>query len=464
MMLPQFFYSDFAYTRTMEVLLFFIVNIANFIYAYIVVSVFLVLFAAKISRLMKLFFALSLVVIQIFTIYIPYALNGFQGLGIYEYIFATPNPILYLIEFFFCSKLFKIAKHRVINMMLCIYLFALLVLCLSRIVNFSFFEQTAGQYNYMIDAGSAIAGAAVNVVLYGVILRLFKSNGVVVKMTDNVFSGSIVKSVVSISGIMFLAYAGVTAAQMTYDNDARGMLMVTIILVLSIAVTIQRLRLNADAVNLQNSAAHINTLNNVIADFRAVRHDFYNILGTYSGYITIDDLGGLKQYHEKLLSTTVAAGGQLDIANMMDQNPALCSLLIQKSERAEKHGIIMNIALHCPIDDISMDNFDLSRILANLLDNAIEAARETKRRNVSFSIEEKQFGDKLIVITNAVKADIEVSQITTMGYTTKEKHSGIGLNQVRDIISRYHNCALHFVCYGLQFSAFVEIRDISFAE
>ncbi len=458
MAMPGFFYMDFAYTRAMEVILFLMVNAANFIYAYIVVSVFLALFAVQISRARMLFFAFLLVAFQVLTIYVPYALNGFRGFGVYEYLLATPNPIVYLIQYFIVNRMFKISKHRMINMMFCIYLFSLLILCLSRIVNFAFFQQSSARYNYMIDAGSAVVGAAVNVALYRILIRFFRKKSVVVKMTDNVFPGSIVKTVMVLFGIMVLAYAGVSAAQVHYENDALAMLLVTNIIVLAIVVAIQRLKLNADEINLQNNAAHINTLNSVITGFRAVKHDFYNILGTYSGYITLDDLKGLKQYHEKLTSTTITTGDQLDIAKKMDQNPALCALLIQKGERAEKLGVTMNVALHCPIDGMAIDNFDLCRVLGNLLDNAIEAASETQTRSVSFSIEEKQFGDKLIVITNAAKENIDVSRITELGYTTKAEHSGIGLAQVRDIISRYQNCALNFVCYGLQFSAFIEIR------
>ncbi len=458
-MLPSFFYLDFAYTRTMELILFVIVNVANFIFAYIVVSIFLTLFAAKISQRMKLFFASTLVIFQILMIYIPYALSGFQGLGNSVYLLATPNPVLYLLEFFICNKIFKIAKHRMIHMMFCIYLFALLILCLSRIVNFGIFQQTSAHYNYMIDAGSEVVSAFMNIILYLIFSRFIKSKSAAVTMTDNVFSGSIVKKVIAISGIMFVAYAGVSATQIIYEKDALAMLIVTIIIVLSIVIIILRLKLNADKVNLQNNAAHINTLNGVITDFRAVKHDFYNILGTYSGYITLDDLKGLKEYHEKLVSTTVTAGDQLDIAKNMDQNPALCSLLIQKSERAESQGVTMNISLHCPIDNIAIDNFDLCRMLGNLLDNAIEAACETESRRVSFSIEEKQFCDKLIVITNSVKEVVDIVQVASLGYTTKENHSGIGLWQVRDIIAKYQNCAVNFVYYGMQFSTFVEIKN-----
>ncbi len=459
MTLQSFFYSDFAYSRSMELILFVIVNLANFIFAYIVVSLFLALFAAQISQSKKLFFACSLVIFQILMIYIPYALSGFQSLGTYEYLLATPNPVAYIIEFFICNKMFKIAKHRMINMLLCIYLFALLILCISRIVNFAFFQQSSEQYNYMIDAGSAVASAIVIIVIYAVMNLIFRHKSGVAKMTDNVFSGSLPKNLLAISSIMFAAYAGVSFAQITYENDARGMLMVTLIIILSIIIALQRLRQNANAINLQNNAAHINTLNRVISDFRAVKHDFYNILGTYSGYITIDDLKGLKRYHEKLMSTTVAAGDQLDLAKRMDQNPTLCSLLILKSERAEKQGVTLSTAIHCAINNIAIDNFDLSRILSNLLDNAIEAACEAESRSVSFSIEEKKHGDKLIVVSNAVKEDIDASAVTKLGFSTKENHSGIGLVQVRDIVSKYPNCALHLVCYDLQFSAYVEIKN-----
>ncbi len=459
MILPQIFFSEFAYSRSMEIILFFIVNIANFAYAYIITSVLLAVFMHKVTIARMFCYVLILVLFQSICVYVPYAITGFQGLGRFLYFVSTPNPLISFLQIYLCTKLFKMPKHRTTNMMLCFYLFSLFLLSLSRVFNFSVFQQIGDRYNYMIDAGSALTGAFINVILYNVLIRVFKRESIIISLTDNVFAKPTARNFVFIAFLEFLAYGLVVFAQLHQRYDSFAMLLISVILFLAIAVTILRLMHSADQINLQNKAAHINTLNKVIADFRAVKHDFYNILGTYSGYIALEDTQGMKQYHEKLMKSTVAAGDQLDIATLMHQNPSLSSLLIQKSEQAEKLHIVMNTALHCSIDDIKIDNFDLCRIIANLLDNAIEAAILTDQPNVSFSIEQKKNGDKLIVITNPVHEEVDVSKIATLGYTTKENHSGIGLSQVREITSKYKNCVIHFSCYDMQFSSFVEIKE-----
>ncbi len=458
MNLPDFFYTDFAYSRTMEIILFFIVNVSNFIFAYIITSTLFNTFMVKTSCWKKLCFAVLTVLFQAFMVYVPYALNGFNDIGIFVYFVSTPNPLFSLLQFFLCIKLIKIPKHIAINMVLYIYLFALLLLSLSRIINFSIFRQADGQYNYMIDAGSAIMGALLNTILYQILSRLTDKKNLIIDLTDNIFVGSLLKRTLFIITIEIVIYSGIVFTQLYRRYDSFGMLLISIILVLSMILNMLRLMHSTDGISLQNKAAHINTLSNVINDFRAVKHDFYNVLATYSGYISLDDLKGLKRYHEKLMSTTVAAGDQLEIVKNMDQNPSLCALLIQKSEKAEELGITMHTALHCKINDISMDNFDLCRILANLLDNAIEASSETEVPNVSFSIEEKVSGDKLIVITNTVKEEVDISKIATLGFTTKANHSGIGLSQTRDTIAKYKNCGIHFTCYGPLFSSYIEIK------
>lgn len=458
-MLPSFLYVPFAYTRTMELFLFLIVNMCNAICAYMALSFVLNVYMTKITRAQMAFLVSSVVIFEALWVYLPYALSGFRGLGRLQYFVTTPNPAIGIMGYFLYVWLLKMPRYRAIHLVTCQYLVALLLLSLSRTVNFAIFPPQAVPYNYMFDVVSALTSLIIPLVMYAVAMRLLKKTGFAIDFTNNLYTASLPKLALIALAATVSAYIIVVFGLTAQTNASFVMALVSIIIAMAIVMDLYMTSRKVDRANIQNMAVHINTLTQAVNEFRAVKHDFYNVLATYSGYIFINDLGGLKSYHEKLMKTTVAAGDQLELTRRMEQNPALCSLLLRKSDEAARQGVRMNLALNCAVNNLAIDELDLARLLACLLDNAIEAAIETETRQVSLTLEQKPRGDKLFVITNFTREDVDTSKITRLGYTTKEGHNGIGLAQMRSIISKYKNCGMHFICYEKKFSAYLEIRN-----
>ncbi len=185
------------------------------------------------------------------------------------------------------------------------------------------------------------------------------------------------------------------------------------------------------------------SLFNSINQFSAIKHDFYNILHTYNGYFELGDLDACKRYHKSLVEITTRAGDLLDLSRRAVEHPALVSLLLNKHEQAERIRVSMDVSLECPLSQLPVEDIDICRVIACLLDNAIEAATETEQKRVTFTIaHDKEMQKKTITITNSSSKPIELSEVLTLGFTSKKGHQGAGLINVKKIIDRYPHCGL----------------------
>jgi len=142
----------------------------------------------------------------------------------------------------------------------------------------------------------------------------------------------------------------------------------------------------------------------------------------------------------------------------MPENPAVVSLLINKFKSAENRNVSMRVSLRCDLDNLYISNMDITRILACLLDNAIEAADDSELRKVFVTIESKSKDSKLIIITNSTASEVEPNTLLAGG-TTKPGHKGIGLSVVRKTLSKYGNCTFQIKYYDHEFSAYVELKE-----
>lgn len=85
-----------------------------------------------------------------------------------------------------------------------------------------------------------------------------------------------------------------------------------------------------------NNNEHITALTNANEDFRSIKHDFNNILQTYSGFLCLNAYDDLQKYHSKVVGTTINTENYLDISARYPENPTFFSLLVSKLEYAKK--------------------------------------------------------------------------------------------------------------------------------
>ncbi len=458
-MLEPFLRFDFAYTTEMQLILLVLTLLFNLYFGYIMTNIILTLFNEKASFKQKLLFSFMTYILgNIAVPYVIYAINGFQSLGEFTYLLTTiPTPLVSLVCYFCSIKVLGLSKYRSIYLLIIFYLYGLIQRCTVRFIGLTFFSQAGEPYNYFLDTLAMLAGILFSAICYLLIIHCIRHYSLGVKISERLFVKSIPRLMLSGLGINCLAFWLLLTVPLLFDNNPFVYLLMSVFFLLCLVLRYYRISSQANRLELQNKSEHIQTLIHSIDEFRSLKHDFYNILMTYSGYIEVDDLPALRKYHEELLNTTVQAGDNMELNTKIEQNPAFVSLLVEKQKYAEQLSVHTRYTISSPIEELFIDNMCLCRALACLLDNAVEGASESSEKIMTFSLCKKNNRNILITITNSTRTDIDVNQMLMKDTTTKPGHNGLGLPLARNILSKFGNCILHFECYNQRFTAYIEI-------
>ena len=195
---------------------------------------------------------------------------------------------------------------------------------------------------------------------------------------------------------------------------------------------------------LESAEEYNKTLHILHDNVRGFKHDFDNIVTTIGGYINTDDIEGLKKYYVQLEQDCEKVNNLYLLNPDSINNPGIYNLLTSKYNEALEKGIDINLYFLMDLNELNMKIYEFGRILGILLDNAIEAAEDSKEKiiNISFRREEKNMRNVISIENSYSNKDVDTEHIFNKGVTEKENHSGIGLWEVRKIISKNTNVNL----------------------
>ena len=211
--------------------------------------------------------------------------------------------------------------------------------------------------------------------------------------------------------------------------------------------------------NLKNAENYNNTLSILYDNVKGFKHDFDNMVFTIGGYISTNDIEGLKKYYKDLEKDCKMVNNISIFNPTIINNPGIYNLLMAKYKRADEKNIKINLESFFDFEQLHMPIYDLARMLGILLDNAIEAAEicDDKRINLTFRDSAKNH-TQIITIENTYKnQDIDKTKIFEKGKTEKKDHMVMGLWEVKQILKRNNNVNLITNNDGVYFRQQLEI-------
>ncbi len=223
-------------------------------------------------------------------------------------------------------------------------------------------------------------------------------------------------------------------------------------------------KLQEQDTKINNLEAYNKTLSIMYDNIRGFRHDYSNTIQALNGYAEIENIEGIKNMCKSMLQECKYVNNMGILDPNIIKNPGVYSILTTKYFLAEENNIKMNIEVMINLDNLEVSNYQLCKILAILLDNAIEAAKECEEKiiNVKF-IKDFRANRKLIIIENSYnEIDIDIDKIFTKGYTSKkdgQKQHGLGLWTVRKILCKSNNLNLFTTKRNELFCQQLEIYD-----
>lgn len=204
-------------------------------------------------------------------------------------------------------------------------------------------------------------------------------------------------------------------------------------------------RLEDTTTNLEEAQLYNKTLQILHDNIRGFKHDFWNIVQGIGGYVDKNDMEGLKQYYSKLIEDCQQVNNLTALSPSVVNNPAIYNVLANKYHMADELGIKINLEVFMDLNELSINSYELTRIIGILMNNAIEASKECEEKviNVTFR-KDKNRHMQLVIVENTYKdKNIDTERIYEKGYSTKEGNTGLGLWEIRQIMKKHNNLNLY---------------------
>lgn len=185
-------------------------------------------------------------------------------------------------------------------------------------------------------------------------------------------------------------------------------------------------------VNLQENFKNLEHLN---LKLRAQRHEYLNEMQVVYGLLELEEYEEAYRYLHPLYEDIARIGKAL-----RTKKPAVNALLQAKMEYAQKQQITFFVEVSSDLAALSMEQWEVCRILGNLIDNAFTAVSGMDgEKKVHLCIQENEKQYLFIIYNNGpVIPENKRELIFKKGYSSKkEEGHRLGLWMVRKLAGQY---------------------------
>lgn len=177
------------------------------------------------------------------------------------------------------------------------------------------------------------------------------------------------------------------------------------------------------------------TLQNLYNGTVSFKHNHKNFLLMLKGYYKEKDyegLGNLINELEKEHFEIYSFEGIESLVNIKETG--LKWLLTSKITVAQNFKIRCTLTISDNFEQKQLTAYHFNQIIGILFDNAIDAAKESRERRIDVSMTTDALENK-VIIKNTFLNPPDISKIFEHGYSTKPKHTGVGLYDAKKIMS-----------------------------
>lgn len=182
---------------------------------------------------------------------------------------------------------------------------------------------------------------------------------------------------------------------------------------------------------LQNECLQENAkdIENMYDTVRALRHDLKNHLLCILSMAEERDVEGIEQYTRQLLQQQNTVNKLI----MFSGNKVLDAIINSKSAAAERAGVRLSAIITTPLAGISPE--DITIILGNALDNAIRAAKDSKRKVVDIHIQPQGAYSSIVIANDIAHPVLSDNPALRTTKNIRYRH-GFGIQNMRQAVER----------------------------
>lgn len=182
---------------------------------------------------------------------------------------------------------------------------------------------------------------------------------------------------------------------------------------------------------LQHQHDKLSNLEHQYQEISILRHDFRNAIDCISGMISQGDNKGALSYAEKLKERKINT-----IKSQINSSSTVINAVINsKFSEAKENNIEASVRMVIQIPEYL--EFDLSILLSNLLDNAIEACQKNKIASQILLTISEEAGYYRIAVRNTIENSVLKGNKSLKSVKQDKKSHGWGLRSVEDIVQKY---------------------------
>lgn len=228
--------------------------------------------------------------------------------------------------------------------------------------------------------------------------------------------------------IIFWIGAGIQA----FIIESTGLyVLMALLMFCSISIILSAFML--DRFYLNNIRGSLSDLEKLNMKLRAQRHEYLNEMQVVYGLLELGEFEEARTYLKPVYTDIAKVSKALKTAK-----PAVNALLQAKMEAAAKQGVELFVEVSSNLAEVGIEQWDLCKVLANLIDNALAAVSvNSAEKHVRVQIGENENAYLFGIYNNGPKIPKEKQElIFKKGYSSKkEEGHGLGLGIVKEIVT-----------------------------
>lgn len=198
---------------------------------------------------------------------------------------------------------------------------------------------------------------------------------------------------------------------------------------------------------IKNLKKYTDQLEHDQLSLRRFKHDYKNLLHSLEidvrnkNYTNLQKyLTSLNKYSDEHLNN-ISTEIYRDLVHV--KVPYLKSLFISKLNKLIQKNIEGTFECAFDLNNVSINEFDVIRLLGITLDNAIEETENIDNGKIFISVINSK-ENTTFIIKNTSLSNGQPSDLSLPGYTTKKNHLGLGLSTVYEIQKKYSNLLINY--------------------
>jgi len=195
---------------------------------------------------------------------------------------------------------------------------------------------------------------------------------------------------------------------------------------------------------------------------RVIKHDYKNIMTSLKLHIDEKNMEALQEYYyleftelSESLDTDDRIVDQLQRVKVKE----LKSILLYKLNLATEIGLNVHVEVKFAVGNLSISKMIACQIVGILLDNAIEASRESTEKMLKLAIISGKKKTTIMIENSWIPASIPMKKFFEKGFSTKGDNRGLGLATVDELTGKYEQLELETEVDGERFIQILVVKE-----